>query len=140
MIRRAASKDFEALARLSGELGYPMSGADMRARLVDLLGRDDHAVLVADVGGEVAGWIHVIERRSLEGGVYAEIGGLVVDEKHRGQKLGEALTTAAEEWGRKRGLKRMRVRSNVIRERAHAFYKRLGYVVSKTQAVFHKPL
>jgi hypothetical protein len=32
------------------------------------------------------------------------------------------------------------VRSNVVRERAHAFYQREGFVLIKTQRVFEKPL
>jgi hypothetical protein len=35
---------------------------------------------------------------------------------------------------------RLRVRSNAIRERAHAFYLRDGYTRVKTSAVFEKPL
>lgn len=34
----------------------------------------------------------------------------------------------------------MRVRSNVIRERAHRFYEREGYARIKAQAVFRKQL
>jgi hypothetical protein len=34
----------------------------------------------------------------------------------------------------------MRVRSNVIRERAHEFYKREGYAEKKRQVVFEKSL
>jgi hypothetical protein len=34
----------------------------------------------------------------------------------------------------------MRVRSNIVRERAHAFYEGYGYHSSKTQRVFVKPL
>jgi hypothetical protein len=34
----------------------------------------------------------------------------------------------------------MRVRSNAIRERAHAFYLRDGYARVKTSAVFEKAL
>jgi hypothetical protein len=34
----------------------------------------------------------------------------------------------------------MSVRSNVIRERAHAFYERHGYIHFKTQKAFRKPL
>jgi GNAT superfamily N-acetyltransferase len=46
--------------------------------------------------------------------------------------------SAAETWAAKRGAKRLRVRSNVMRERAHRFYERLGYTITKRQAVFDK--
>ena len=42
--------------------------------------------------------------------------------------------------GLERGLARLRVRSNVIRERAHRFYERVGFEKIKAQAVFEKSL
>jgi len=47
---------------------------------------------------------------------------------------------AAEQWARVHGFALMRVRSNVVRERAHRFYEREGYARVKTQAVFRKAL
>jgi len=32
------------------------------------------------------------------------------------------------------------VRSNIVRERAHDFYLRLGYTITKSQKVFRKKL
>ena len=46
----------------------------------------------------------------------------------------------AEEWAREKGCATVGVRSNVIRERAHAFYERIGYKHIKTQKSFHKEL
>jgi len=63
-----------------------------------------------------------------------------VDESCRSQGIGSALLRAAETWAREHGLTRMRVNSNVIRERAHRLYLREGYVENKRQAVFFKPL
>ena len=40
--------------------------------------------------------------------------------------------------GRGCGLAVIGVRSNIIRERTHVFYERLGYAVTKTQKVFRK--
>ena len=140
MIRDARPEDAPRLAVLSGQLGYPATEAEVRVRLATLTGRGDHAFLVVEVQGVVAGWIGVRTELSLEGGGYAEIVGLIVDEHHRSKGLGEDLVSAAEAWAAKRGAKRLRVRSNVMRERAHRFYERLGYVVFKTQRVFGKQL
>jgi GNAT superfamily N-acetyltransferase len=70
----------------------------------------------------------------------AEIGGLVVDEFLRGRGIGGRLMAAAEEWSRHRGFSALRLRSNVIRDEAHAFYRRQGFGSSKTSLLFTKPL
>ena len=72
--------------------------------------------------------------------VFPELADLVVHENARGARVGEALVAEAERWAAGRGCVVMRVRSNVVRERAHRFYERLGYAVFKTQRVFGKDL
>ena len=138
MIRAARLSDSARIAVLTGQLGYPSDESEIRTRLTTLGARDDHAFYVAEVDGEVAGWIGVRTDLSLEGGAYAEIIGLVVDERWRSKGLGEDLVRAAETWARDRGATKLRVRSNVIRERAHKFYERLGYTITKRQVVFDK--
>jgi GNAT superfamily N-acetyltransferase len=88
----------------------------------------------------VEGWIQVSLPRIFETTLQAEIAGLIVDESARGVGLGRELVAAAEAWARARGCRVIRVRSNVVRERARAFYEREGFVVLKTQRVFEKPL
>ncbi len=70
----------------------------------------------------------------------AEVNGLVVAEEQRSLGAGARLLKAAEDWARKHGCPSMHVRSNVIRERAHKFYERLGYEHYKTQKAFRKML
>ena len=50
------------------------------------------------------------------------------------------FVAAAEAWARERGCLAVRVRSNVVRERAHAFYRREGFREIKTQQVLEKEL
>jgi GNAT superfamily N-acetyltransferase len=76
--------------------------------------------------------------RIFETALQAEIAGLIVDESARGAGLGRDLVAAAGVWARARGCRVIRVRSNVVRERARAFYEREGFVVLKTQRVFEK--
>ena len=52
---------------------------------------------------------------------------LVVDESRRGLGIGAALVDAALDWAAGQGFDTLRVRSNVVRERTHAFYERLGF-------------
>ena len=52
--------DAAAVAELSTQLGYASTGAEMERRIAALLGREDHALLVATMDGEwVVGWVHV---------------------------------------------------------------------------------
>ncbi|HUR83008.1 MAG TPA: GNAT family N-acetyltransferase [Thermoanaerobaculia bacterium] len=139
-LRAATIDDSPAIASLAGELGYPCDAAAMRVRLEGLLRSDDDAVLVAVSGVAVVGWAHVSAVRLVESDAYAELRGLVVAQSLRSHGFGAGLLDAAEEWARSRGFARLRVRSNVTRERTHAFYLRHGYTIAKSQEVFDKTL
>jgi GNAT superfamily N-acetyltransferase len=139
-VRRAAPGDAERLAALSTALGYPMTSDEAVRRLGEITDHPDHGLLVAEVDGRVEGWIQVSLPRIFEAPLQAEIAGLIVDEGARGAGIGRLLLAAAEGWARGQGCRAIRVRSNVVRERAHAFYQREGFVLIKTQRVFEKPL
>jgi GNAT superfamily N-acetyltransferase len=139
-IRPARPEDAAELARLSTQLGYAMSPAVAAKQLSEVADHGDHALLVAESAGALAGWIQISVSRIFESPSFAEIAGLVVDEARRGEGLGPLLLRAAEDWARARGCRAVRVRSNVVRERAHAFYEREGYGKVKVQQVFEKPL
>ncbi len=152
--REARQADSAVLATLSAELGYPVSAAEMEARLALTQKNPDHAVLVAcDDGapgagqgpaagpagaGPVIGWIDVGVVFHLQSGRYCEIGGLVVTASARRKGTGKALVAQAEMWASAKGLTRVLVRSNAVREDAHRFYLREGYRRAKTSAVFEK--
>ncbi len=139
-IRAAGEGDAERIATLSEQLGYPTDAEAMLKRLRAIGRRPDHGVFVAEAEGNVVGWVHVYAVAALESPAHAEIGGLVVDEAHRGRGIGRALMERAEAWARDMGLGAVRLRSNVIRAEAHAFYERIGYAQVKTQKVFAKAL
>lgn len=69
---------------------------------------------------------------------FSELGGLVVDDTCRGEGLGAILLEAAEEWALQQGVKKMLVRSNLLREGARGFYLDQGYQDLKKQTVFYK--
>jgi GNAT superfamily N-acetyltransferase len=139
-IRRARPSDVARLAELAGELGYPTTTAEMKVRLRRVRPAGLHAIFVADDGGVVVGWIHVGVSFLLEVPLRAEINGLVVSAATRSRGTGARLLEAAEAWARTKKCEGMSVRSNVIRERAHAFYERNGYEHYKTQKSFRKVL
>jgi GNAT superfamily N-acetyltransferase len=140
-IRPARSDDVPALAELSTQLGYPATPDSLSRRLARVRDQGVGEVFVAvDAHGRVLGWTHVVPRLHLEESPFAELAGLVVGDGARGAGVGAALLSAAEQWAREHGFAHFRVRSNVVRERAHRFYLREGYVERKRQVVFDKTL
>jgi GNAT superfamily N-acetyltransferase len=140
-VRRARSTDAARIAALSGQLGYPTSEKQMKARLAEALKDKDGACFVAELReGGLLGWIHVSTTPLLEVERRAEVNGLVVEETARSRGAGAALLAAAEKWARGKRCRSMSVRSNVVRERAHGFYLRNGYEHYKTQKAFQKEL
>ncbi|HEX6262030.1 MAG TPA: GNAT family N-acetyltransferase [Actinomycetota bacterium] len=137
-IRPVTADDAEAVARLSTQLGYPATAEEIVERLAGL--PSHHAVLVAELGGAVVGWIQVQESRLVVERLRADITGLVVDQTARREGVGRRLVEAVERWAADRGAERIRVRSNVVREDAHAFYPSLGFEIAKTSTVFEKRL
>jgi GNAT superfamily N-acetyltransferase len=140
-IRRARPADANSIAELSGHLGYPATPAQVKERFRRLVPVSKHAVFVAaSPQSGVIGWIHVSVTHLLESDTRAEVNGLVVADGQRSLGAGAKLLEAAEQWARSKKCKNVNVRSNVIRERAHAFYLRQGYEHYKTQKAFRKPL
>jgi GNAT superfamily N-acetyltransferase len=140
-LRPAVLADAQQLAELCGQLGYPSTLAEVEQRLRAIQSSDEHAIFVAeDLGGKLAGCVHVFLMHAVEIDAQAEILGLVVDANSRSLGVGKSLLALAEQWARERGIHTIGLRSNMTRERAHAFYEREGYSVLKKQKAFRKPL
>jgi GNAT superfamily N-acetyltransferase len=137
-VRGATPADAEALASLSGQLGYPADVPTILRRLAQV---EHGVVLVAlDAKGAVRAVAHAEPRHLLIAEPFVELEALVVDEAVRGAGAGAMLLAAVEAWARERDFSSVRVRSNVLRERAQRFYQRKGYIEKKRQAVFLKRL
>jgi len=141
-IRRVRLSDAASVAELSGQLGYPAHKKEMADRLAHLIRHPRFGVvLVAETShGKIVGWLHVSVTPLLEVPLRAEVNGLIVAEGQRGSGSGAKLLQAAEAWAKCKGCTGMSVRSNVVRDRAHAFYLRNGYEHYKTQKAFRKAL
>lgn len=140
-IRLMCGADAEDVAGLCAQLGYPATASEVTHRLGLLAERGDAATFVAeDEQEDVVGWIHVCGRVLLAAAPYAEVAGLIVDERLRGQGIGRLLLEEAEGWAAARGYDEIRLRSHVAREGAHAFYERQGFAPVATSHVFQKSL
>jgi len=128
------------VSNLITELGYFATPHEVRQRF-ESLDPERHANLVAENSqGWVVAWIHVTVKESMVSPATAEVAALVVNDACRGFGIGRRLVGAAQEWAQQRGLKTLRVSSNVLREDSHGFYQRLGFSVVKTSAQYVRKL
>ena len=140
VIRLATRVDAVAIAGLAAQLGYIVSENEVTDRFVELSRHTDHAIYVAASGKEVVGWIHLYIDHSLLHSPVVALGGIVVDEAQRGKGIGRQLMEQAESWGQARGCAAVYLKTNMIRDEAHAFYESLGYCKVKTQYAYRKAL
>ncbi|NEU09457.1 GNAT family N-acetyltransferase [Flavihumibacter sp. R14] len=136
VIREAVTDDSEAIASLSGQLGYPSTIQEARERLARVIDHPESCVFVAVNDMQVIGWIHCFLTIRVESAEFAEIAGLVVDEGARGKHAGKELVSAVINWARKRSVRCIRVRSNIKRHAAHEFYRHIGFNELKDQKIF----
>jgi GNAT superfamily N-acetyltransferase len=140
-IRDVRPQDYARIAELAGQLTYPSSKDEIAKRFDGMRRSEENAVFVAQLAdGEIAGWLAVFVYRVVEADARAEISGFVVDERYRSQRVGMHLLARAEGWAREKGCRAIGLRSNVLRDRAHAFYEGHGYQHVKTQKSFRKDL
>lgn len=135
-----ARADAPAVAELSAQLGYKATPTEVAQRFLALQRASNNGLFVAAQSAEVVGWLHVYGVRLLETDGYAEIGGLVVDAAVRRQGVGRQLVQRAEAWAAAHDYRELRLRSGLHRGEAHAFYRQLGYELSKTSHMFRKQL
>jgi GNAT superfamily N-acetyltransferase len=127
VIRDFQGADMPVVHRLIGQLGYAMEEAEFRRRLERVSTAVDHRLIVAEDEGGVVGVLHVFERPALDKGCEAIVQALVVDSDRRGSGIGEMLMREAEAWAALRGLSSVSLYTRIDRDKAHAFYERIGY-------------
>jgi N-acetylglutamate synthase-like GNAT family acetyltransferase len=137
--RTVKIEDFDQLIILLKQLGYLSTSNNLSERIEEIKKDNRGCVFVAvDVNGIIIGCVHALIDIRLAGGTFGEIVSLVVDDRMHGQGIGKGLIDTATEYLRTKGLKRIRVRCNSIREDAHKFYEHLGFVEKKSQKIFEK--
>ncbi|WP_027340695.1 GNAT family N-acetyltransferase [Halonatronum saccharophilum] len=141
IVRNAEEKDLKYLAVLCEQLGYSTNFQELESRLKKILKDDEHVIYVAELAnGEIVGWIHAYIYKLFYADLMVEIGGIVVDESKRKKGIGKQLMKCVENWGVEKGCYAVSLRSNVLREKAHAFYQKIGYKNEKQQFTFRKKL
>ncbi len=128
LIRPVDTDDVTALVRLFAEWGHPLSGADVLAVVAEWSSTARSVVLVAEIGGEIAGMAAVSAGpRFAAPGRQAHLAGLAVTADHRRRGVGTSLLKAAEGYGYAWNCDRLELTSSRSRQEAHDFYRRHGY-------------
>lgn len=138
-IRPMVEADAEAVAKLSGELGYPNDAQTVRRRL-RLVDRGDLLIVAVDESNAALGFIQASTTCTLEADMRVHILGLVVSATARRIGVGRRLIAEVERWASESEAEAIVVRSNTARGEAHDFYPAVGYTRVKTQAVYLKQL
>ena len=135
-IRFAEMSDALAIADLSEQWGYQSTKENMLRCLHKIKNNSDHVIYVMLKDDQMIGWIHGIYSLRVESAPFVEIGGLVVDKDFRRHGLGKLLINKIVEWSLFRNCHIIRVRCNIIREEANAFYGKIGFKEIKRQNVY----
>jgi GNAT superfamily N-acetyltransferase len=138
-LRDVTPDDFTAVRGLLGQLGYAPDEPEFRRRFDGVRATAGHRIIVAEENGAVVGVLHVFERPALDKGSEAVVQALVVDDTVRSRGVGEALMHEAETWAAGRGLPATSLYTSITRDRAHAFYERLGYRIKGTSHLMGRP-
>lgn len=128
------------VAKLSEQLGYPVSIPDLRDRWKKLSAQPRHTILVYEEKENILGWIHLECVEDLIEEDKAEIKALVVGENSRRKGIGRALIQAGEKWAKTYQLHTIYLNCNILREQTHQFYIREGFTNYKTSLFFEKKI
>lgn len=131
-LREATADDAERIAALFTDEGYPAGPSDIVERLTRFA-RPDARVAVAEVGGEVLGFIavHAVPRFE-HGDTFVRIVALVVDPGVRERGIGRLLMEEAERFGHEIGAAFVEVTAGHHRPDARHLYESLGYDATVT--------
>ncbi len=145
-MRPLRAHDLDAIMQLHRELGwnpaFQADGSTLRQRLDVLTTEDDSLLLVAELEGEVVGYVHgEIVMYLLFAGREMLVSELFVRQQARGRGVGTALMAAIEAEAVKRKCFRISVLNSRERESyKRGFYPALGYEERTQTATFTKRL
>ena len=135
-IRIAEMDDADEITGLSEQWGYQSTKEKMIHCLRNISSNGDHVIYVLLKDYQMIGWIHGIYSLRVESDPFIEIGGLVVDKDFRRQGAGKLLVDKIVEWSLYRNCPMIRVRCNIRRKEANAFYDSIGFKEIKQQKVY----
>ncbi len=140
VIREAKITDAGTICRVSSrDLGYKCEEQFVKERL-EKLDTTREVVFVAELDGEIAGYVHAEVYSLLYWKPMVNILGLAVSSDCRRKGAGKALMKRVEEWAKEKEIKEIRLNSGGTRKEAHEFYRSIGFDDEKMQRRFIKSI
>jgi len=130
IIRNVKRSDFDSVYPLFSQL-WPdkkLNKSSLKKVFLKSIKSDSDKYFCAAIDNKITGFCSITIKNSLwQEGKIANICELIVDEKHRGKKIGTSLMKHAEQEAKKAGCKAIELDSAYHRKLAHKFYKKIGY-------------
>jgi ribosomal protein S18 acetylase RimI-like enzyme len=144
VIREAARGDYEGLCAnieevdrmhreaLPHRFKAPDGPARERSYIANAIRAPDAGLFVAEVQGQLAGFVHVIVKDVRAVPIfaprrYAAVDNLAVKRAHHRGGIGRALMKRAEAWAQTKGATSIELNVYAFNQTAQAFYRRLGF-------------
>jgi len=137
-IRKVKQSDFKDIFELNCDLGYEYPKEKTEQRIRYILENTEDVILVAELGGEIVGYIHGSSYELLYSDSLMNVLGLVIKEKVRSSGIGHLLITELENIAKEKTFMGIRLVSSYNRIHAHKFYEKHGYINRKDQKNFSK--
>ena len=143
-VRKATAEDYNSLCELFNEIDAlhrdnlphifekPNGAAREKDYYLGLIADENLALLVAEAGEKLVGFVHVIVRDTPAMPVfvprhYAIVDGIVVKSGFQKHGIGKVLMDKMQEWAIARGAASIELNVYEFNETAISFYQRLGY-------------
>lgn len=144
IIRRALEADYDPVCRLLDEIDRlhrqrlpyifrrPVGPVREWDYFAGLLADEDVGIFLAELAGELVGFIHVLVAQAREFPIFvprrfAIVDNLVVTESFRHLGIGSLLMEEAENWAREHGLTAIELTVYEFNQGAIALYEKMGY-------------
>lgn len=138
-VRKCSVSDAEMICRLNTEvMNYRYPLVDTEEALSCLLQNTGHGIFVAELDGQIAGYIHLQDYETLYFPPMKNILCLAVFPEYRERGVASAMLMAGETWAKETGAAGIRLDSGEERLPAHACYEKAGYLPRKMHKNFVK--
>ena len=139
LIRKCCTEDAEMLWKINREvMNYDYPRDKTVEKLKDLMVNEAHCILVAEIDGQITGYIHLNDYDTLYFDHMKNVLCLAVLSEYRRKGVATKLLEAGERWAKETGAVGIRLDSGAERLAAHDCYEKAGYVQKKMHKYFRK--